>query len=87
MAPGKKRLSVYITSLLHDGYKRKQIESYLVEHGHSRAFVQEMVAETIKLQRSRTIMKGLALLLAGAIICLLCSLFADMPWFAKSTMP
>lgn len=87
MAPGRKRLSTYILSLLEDGYRRKQIETYLVEHGHSVQFVREMVNETVKMRRSRRILKGLALLLAGAIICMLCALFADMPAIALSSQP
>ncbi len=87
MAPGRKRLTTYIFSLLNDGYKRRQIENYLVEHKHSRHFAKEIVAETIKMQRSMIIMKVVVLLLAGTIICLFCTLFTTIPSYPQSILP
>ncbi len=87
MAPGRKRLTTYIFSLLKDGYKRHQIENYLIEHNHSRHFVKEIVAETVKMHRSMIIMKLLVLLLAGTIICLFCTLFTTMPAYMESSIP
>ena len=87
MAPGRKRLSVYISSLLKDGYRRKQIETYLIEHGHNRHFVKEMVTETIKMHRSGIVIKVLIFLLAGSIIFLLCILYTTMPYFAQNPLP
>ena len=81
MAPGRKRKSVYINSLLKDGHRRKQIERYLIEKGYSQHFVKQMVAETIKMRWSDFLVKVLIFLAAGSIIFLLCSVYASMPYF------
>ena len=87
MAPGRKRLSTYIIALLNDGYRRTQIETNLVEHGHNTQFVKEMVSETIRMRRSRLLLKFMVLLLAGTIICLLCALCMNIPGLAQNNLP
>ena len=86
MAPGSKRLSIYISSLLKDGYRRKQIENYLIERGHNRHFVKQMVAETMKMHWSGILIKVLIFLLAGSIIFLLCTLYTTLPYFTQNPL-
>jgi len=86
MAPGRKRLSIYISSLLKDGYRRKQIEKYLVDQGHNQQFVKHMVTETMKMHWSGIFIKVLIFLLAGSIIFLLCTLYTTLPYFTQNPL-
>ena len=87
MAPDRMRLGTYISSLLKDGYKRTQIENYLIEHGHNGHLVKELVTETIKIHRSRIILKALAVVMAGVIICMLCMVYTTMPSYNQNPIP
>ncbi len=59
-----------VLALLEHGQGREQIETSLVEKGHDVRFVSELVRETIKFRQSKRMAEGLALILAGAVVCL-----------------
>lgn len=64
-------ISVHILARLSKGHTRLQIEAELVEQGHDVQFVKDMLREAVKLRSSKKRVLGLALILAGALICLL----------------
>jgi hypothetical protein len=61
----------YTMRMLEEGETREQIEKALMEQGHAYAFVKELVAETAKLRYAQRRVKGLAMILGGALICLI----------------
>lgn len=71
MPTGQIHLSKYILSLLDDGYRSRQIEVYLLKQGHDIKFVKELIRESVKLRKSKKILKLLALILACSVIFLM----------------
>ena len=70
-ASGPLPLCSYVVTLLLAGHQRAQIEDRLVEQGHEKKFVQELVAEAVKLHNMKIRSQGLALILGGALVCLI----------------
>lgn len=60
-----------IMHMLNEGYKREEIITTLLARGHDERYASEMLHETAKLRSNRLRTQGLALILAGAVICLL----------------
>ena len=75
-------LSKYILSLLDDGYRSRQIESYLMKQGHDAGLVKDMLREAIKIRKSKKILKALALVLACSVIFLSIVLVVQMRLFS-----
>ena len=64
-------LCSYVVTLLMAGHQKAQIEDRLLEQGHDERFVQELVAEAVKLHNMKIRAQGLTLILVGAFVCLL----------------
>ena len=81
-------LGAYVLNLLDQGQNREQIETDLLQKGHDERFVKELLQETIRLRNAKMRTFGLALILGGALICLIsCVLtisssvtFNNVPW-------
>lgn len=81
-------LSMYVLNLLDQGQNREEIENDLMQKGHEERFVKDLLQETIKLRNAKMRTQGLALILGGALICLVsCVLtisssvtYNNVPW-------
>ncbi len=74
--PGPLPLCSYVVTLLMAGHKKAEIEGRLLQQGHDARFVQELVAEAVKLHHMKMRKQGLSLILGGACICLVSCVLA-----------
>lgn len=63
-------LGANVMAMLNDGRLKDDIKAELIAQGHDEQFVHELVAETAKLRYARRRTQGLALILGGALVCL-----------------
>ncbi len=85
--PGPLPLCSYVVTLLVAGHTREEIEVRLLEQGHDQRFVQELVAEGVKLHNMKIRAQGLSLILGGAFICLLSFILSITASFTHINFP
>lgn len=66
---GKESPGKYVERMLENGETKEYIEKSLIDHGHDRRYVLELVEEVSKLRNAGQRSLGLTLILVGAVIC------------------
>lgn len=66
---GNEKPGKFVERMLENGEKREEIEKSLIEMGHDRRYVLELVEEIAKMRGASSRSTGLTLILVGAVIC------------------
>ncbi len=66
---GNEKPGKYVERMLENGEKKEDIEKSLIDLGHDRRYVLELVEEIAKMKDASSRSMGLTLILAGAVIC------------------
>ncbi len=87
METSEEPVSKYVISLLNNGQGREEIEADLLKKGHDEKFVKHIVKEAQQLRYSIRRTQGLALILAGAVVCFLSFLLTITTSFSHTSFP